>query len=117
MKKLLLPVLCLMLAACTAVEKNPMAVAEELLEYRDMTYGEFKEETGVEAEMLHANRFYAPIPDTEYTVVFLAEKLNEEEMVYEGGGQLKRRHSGFFSRNDAGGIYIKAVGDRSGVQY
>ena len=47
-------------------------------EFLGMTYGDFQQITGAEAEFYHANFYTAIIPNTEITAVFLAEGWDDE---------------------------------------
>ena len=53
-------------------------VNPQLLQYIDMTYGQFREQTGIEAESYHAHFFSASIPDIEADIVF--EGAYDEEL-------------------------------------
>ena len=47
-----------------------LTVNPQLLQYMDMTYGQFKEQTGRVAKFYHANYFSASVPDIEVDIVF-----------------------------------------------
>lgn len=53
-------------------------ISPELLDYRDMTYGEFREKSGREAEFLHGTFYFALLEDQDVCVVFSGEYDEEE---------------------------------------
>lgn len=57
----------------TGIGTDSLTVDPQLLQYLDMTYGQFKEQTGRVAEFYHANYFSASVPDIEADVVFIGE--------------------------------------------
>lgn len=72
----------LVLAGCGAAETEGTAadkaawnveISPELLRYRNIAYGEFREENEREAEFLHAAFYAAQIDDTEVYAVFSGE--------------------------------------------
>lgn len=64
----------LVLAGCGVQKEEQgtsiLEISPSLLEYRDITYGEFEKKSGREAEFLHGTRFFAQIDETEVSVVF-----------------------------------------------
>lgn len=48
-------------------------LAQTVAQYRGITYAQFRQETGEEAELYHADRFIAAIPGTEVDVIFAGE--------------------------------------------
>lgn len=51
-------------------DKNAIGIAEIVIQYETMSYEEFKEQAGTEAEFYHADRFIAEIPNSSLSVVF-----------------------------------------------
>ena len=79
-------VTCVLVAVCFLTnpakeekEKPAVFVNEEALLVRDMTYGEFKDRYGREAELYHADFYTAPLGDGTGEVVFRAKKFDEEQ--------------------------------------
>ena len=62
----------------------------QLLQYIDMTYGQFKQQTGAEAEFYHGLFFQAPIPGEKADVVFLG--VYDEDVA---GSVLLDEHTSF----------------------
>lgn len=63
------------LLLCGACENNGNAAAqislsETVRDYATMSYGEFRERTGKEAELYHADRFIGEIPDSSLCIVY-----------------------------------------------
>lgn len=50
-----------------------LALSQEVLQYKDITYGQYKEKTGKEAEFYHACRYLAQLPDMNVAVIFEGE--------------------------------------------
>ncbi len=80
MRKKWIPALmgiCILLSACGQNEKNSektvISIAETAEEYEVMTYGEFKERTGNEAEFYHGGLLIAEIPDSSLCVIYVGE--------------------------------------------
>ena len=89
MKRFLVP-LCLVLlflAACsgsTGGASSPLpavAVKEALLPYGEMTYQDFQAQTGTDAQLLHAGRFGAPLPEEGVEIVFEASGTDEDGLL------------------------------------
>lgn len=55
-----------------------LEISPELLEYRDMTYGEFREKSGRVAEFLHGTFYFALLEGQDVCVVFSGEYDEEE---------------------------------------
>lgn len=76
MKKLIfvIAVACALMSACWK-KKSAAAVniSKTAGEYEMLSYGEFKTETGNEAEFYHADRFIGAIPDTSLCAVYAGE--------------------------------------------
>lgn len=66
-----------MLTGCSdagTVSASPaVAIAPELLEYRDITWQQFERQTEQEAEFYHATYYCARIPATEVSIIFAGE--------------------------------------------
>ena len=89
MKRFLVP-LCLVLlflAACsgsTGGASSPLpavAVKEALLPYGEMTYQDFQAQTDTDAQLLHAGRFCAPLPEEGVEIVFEASGMDEDGLL------------------------------------
>ncbi len=69
--------LCVLLSACGQNEndsgKTVITIAKIADEYGVMSYGEFKERTGNEAEFYHGEYFIAEIPDSSLSIIYLGE--------------------------------------------
>lgn len=55
-----------------------LEISPELLDYRNMTYGEFREKSGREAEFLHGTFYFALLEGQDVCVVFSGEYDEEE---------------------------------------
>lgn len=55
-----------------------LTLNQKLLQYREMTYRQFKEQTNIEAELYHANFYIATIPEMTIDAIFTAEEYDEE---------------------------------------
>ncbi len=55
-----------------------LEISPELLDYMDMTYGEFREKSGREAEFLHGTFYFALLEEQDVCVVFSGEYDEEE---------------------------------------
>lgn len=55
-----------------------LTLNQELLQYKEMTYQQFKEQTNTEAELYHANFYIATIPEMTIDAIFTAEEYDEE---------------------------------------
>ena len=86
-------------------------VNSQLLQYMDMTYGQFKEQAGVEAESYHAHYFTASIPDTEADIVF--EGAYDEEL---GGPVLADDDRVFRIEGKLGTIVSGITGEMKGAE-
>ena len=66
---------CVLLSACGSNDsgKTMIGVAETAKEYETISYEEFKERTGNEAEFYHANLFSGEIPDSSLRVIYGGE--------------------------------------------
>lgn len=66
-------VLCILSSSCgrNNVQKSTFPLSDMALSYEAMPYGEYKEKTGAEAEVYHADRFIGEIPDSALSVVYL----------------------------------------------
>lgn len=80
MRKRAIPALllgCILLSACGQNENNSgkteISIAKTAKEYGEMPYGEFKAQTGNEAEFYHGDRFIAEIPDSSLCVIYIGE--------------------------------------------
>ena len=66
--------LCLMLSFCgnrnNVTQIGPSKTARE---YETLSYGEFKERTGMEAEFYHADRFMGEIPGSSLCIIYEGE--------------------------------------------
>ena len=69
------------IAAPETVAVPAITVASALQQYRGMTYGQFKEQSGSEAEMLHAVFWFAQLPTPEAEIVFQAETFDEDAAI------------------------------------
>lgn len=58
--------------------KDSIKIAESVEKYRDITYGEFLNQGGQEAEFYHGLRFCAPIDKEEIEIIFSGEYDEEE---------------------------------------
>ncbi len=69
---LVLTGLCLMLAACGNSENGAaqISLSETVRGYEAMSYGEFREQTGKDAELYHADRFIGEIPDSSLCIIY-----------------------------------------------
>lgn len=67
--------LCLMLSACGNNGNNEIQIgpSETAREYATLSYGEFKERTGMEAEFYHADRFMGEIPGSSLCIIYEGE--------------------------------------------
>lgn len=66
--------LCVLLSACGRGGENPAAgIAKTAGAYETISYQEFQEQTGGEAEFYHGTCFIGEIPDSPITVVFEGE--------------------------------------------
>lgn len=57
---------------------SALEISPELLEYRDMNYGEFRKKSGREAEFLHGTFYFALLEEQDVCVVFSGEYDEEE---------------------------------------
>lgn len=57
---------------------SALEISPELLEYRDMNYGEFREKSGREAEFLHGTFYFALLEERDICAVFSGEYDEEE---------------------------------------
>lgn len=57
----------------TEAAPSQITVAQELLQYQGITYGQFCQQTKEEAEFYHALYFTAQIPETQVSIVFEGE--------------------------------------------
>ncbi len=57
---------------------GPLSLRKGLVHFKKMTYEEYKNEFGEEAEFYHANRYIAPILDGEAEIVFDAGAYDED---------------------------------------
>ncbi len=66
--------LCLALSACGQKGNTGDAVVSQTVEkYRNMTYGEYKQNTKREAEFYHGTRFIEEIPDSAISIIYEGE--------------------------------------------
>lgn len=63
---------CILLTACGrgGGEKSTVSIADPVKAYETISYQEYKEQTGKEAEFYHATRFMGEIPDSSICVIF-----------------------------------------------
>ncbi len=85
MLKKLVPVftgICLILSACGKNNSSamPIKISETAVEYETLSYGEFKERTGNEAEFYHADRFIGEIPNSTLCTIYVGEYDESIEM-------------------------------------
>ena len=85
MLKKLVPVftgICLILSACGKNNSSamPINISETAVEYETLSYGEFKERTGNEAEFYHADRFIGEIPNSTLCTIYVGEYDESIEM-------------------------------------
>ena len=66
-------VLCLAMAACGQKDSAAGAVSQTVEKYQNMTYGEYKESTGNDAEFYHGTRFIGEIPDSSISIIYDGE--------------------------------------------
>ncbi|MCH5249726.1 MAG: hypothetical protein J1E98_07325 [Lachnospiraceae bacterium] len=59
------------------VDTDELVINTQLLQYMNMTYAQFKEQVGTEAEFYHGLYFQAPIPDKGANAVFLGSYDDE----------------------------------------
>lgn len=66
---------CVPLSACSQDDggKAAIDVTKSVKAYETMSYGEFKEQTGNEAESYHGDRFAGEIPDSSVYVIYSGE--------------------------------------------
>lgn len=81
--KRLIPILmtiCALLSACGQSDSgsSSVGITETVKEYETMSYGDFQEKTGNEAEFYHGNFFIGKIPNSSVCVVYSGEY--DEEM-------------------------------------
>ncbi len=57
----------------TGLAAPEIMIAQELLPYREITYGQYQQQTGQEAELLHACYYLGAIPETGLWVIFGGE--------------------------------------------
>lgn len=83
-----------------------LTVNRQLLQYIGMTYGQFREQSGVEAESYHANFFTATIPDIAADVVF--EGAYDEEL----GGPVLADDSKIFRIEGSLNVLISGINEQ-----
>lgn len=66
-------IVCAMLSACGKGERTENIVSQTAENYRNRTYGEYKESTGNDVEFYHGTRFIGEIPDSSICVVYSGE--------------------------------------------
>lgn len=73
----------LLLSACGDIGSGiiTISVADTAKEYETMSYGEFKKQTGNEAEFYHADRFIGEILDSSLCVIYSGEYNENMEAV------------------------------------
>ena len=76
---LVLTGLCLILSACgnNGDVTAQISLSKTVRDYEAMSYGEFRERTGKEAELYHADRFIGEIPDSSLCIIYEG-KYDEE---------------------------------------
>lgn len=79
MKKqiLLLAGVCMLLSACSQNKNTEVSLTENAKKYESMSYGEYKLETGNEAEFYHGNLFTGEIPESSLCAVYPGEYEEE----------------------------------------
>ena len=72
---LVLTGLCLILSACgnNGNAAAQISLSETVRDYEAMSYGEFRERTGKEAELYHADRFIGEIPDSSLCIIYMGK--------------------------------------------
>lgn len=70
-----LMIVCTLLSACgqNGNAKSAMGITKTAKRYEAIPYGEFKEETGNEAEFYHGDRFIGEIPDSSLCVIYTGD--------------------------------------------
>ncbi len=80
---LVLTGLCLILSACgdNGDVTAQIGLSKTVRDYEAMSYGEFRERTGKEAEFYHADRFIVEIPDSSLCIIYTG-KYDEDMAGY-----------------------------------
>ena len=67
--------ICVLLSACGKNEREQtiIGITGVLKEYESLPYGEFKKQTGREAELYHTTLFCAEIPDSSIDIIYNGE--------------------------------------------
>lgn len=101
MKRLIfiLMAICVLLSACgkSGTGSTGVSVIEAVKEYETMSYGDFQEKTGKEAEFYHGTYFMGEIPNSSVCVVYNGEYDEDVEAAVLKGDNMPFRMEGSLS--------------------